>query len=154
MDDSNFAYNIRTQYRFVASDSTLAEILSGIAGRGINLTGYFQTKPPEPDGKHGRDAAPDCNLVRMVVGSPDAETISDLRGAMDVLASLCVEYQDKPVIQVLQITPGVPGVINAIFGALWRSLAVYATYIGEDTHLFIDVSDIEKALEILTRISG
>ncbi len=49
------------------------------------------------------------------------------------------------------ISPGVPGQINAIFGALWRKLNVKAIYVGEDTKIYIDVSNIREAIETLSQ---
>lgn len=153
MDSDSFAYRIRTQFSFLASNRTLHKILSGIACESINITGYLQTKRLETECKPCLDIDPDCNLVRLVVGIPDDETKKDLRGTREVLESLCVDFQEQPVIQVVEIMPGVPGVINAVFGALWRKVDVYAIYIGENTALFVDVSDIEKAVDILSQVS-
>jgi hypothetical protein len=92
------------------------------------------------------------NLVRLAVGSPNEETDRDLTGVRNVLKSLNVEFQEKPVIQVLLITPGIPGIINGLFGVLWCNVKVNAFYIGEETRLFIDVSDVCKALMSLAEM--
>ncbi len=140
MKGGTFTFNIRTQYTFLANDRTLSCILSGIAKKKINITGFLQTKIRNH-----------FNFVRLVVGSPDAETKHDLRVARQVLTSLGVKFQEEKVIQVLRITPGVPGVINRIFGALWCKVKVKSFYIGEETRLFLNVSNIHKAIKILSQ---
>jgi hypothetical protein len=93
------------------------------------------------------------NLVRLIVGSPDAETTGDLMGVRNKLNFLGIKFQEKLVIQVLQIIPGISGIINAIFGALWCKVTVNAFYIEEETRLFIDVSDVCKALLVLAEVA-
>jgi len=74
-----------------------------------------------------------CNVVRLVVGSPDSENSSELLGVRNILDSLGVYFQAKAVIQVLEITAGVPSVINGIFGALWCKDKVNSIYYEEET---------------------
>jgi len=150
MSDGGFTFRIRTQFSFTVDDRTLSCILSGIAQRQINITGYIQTKFFETGNTFSDGLNLNCNVVRLVVGSPDAESSSDLLGVRDVLDTLAVKFQETAVIQVLEITPGVPGIINGIFGALWCRVTVNAIYIGEETRLFIDASDIGQALIILS----
>lgn len=72
---SGFAYKIRTQFSFIVDDPTLSCILNGIASQNISITGYLQTKPlVTADNDFG------SNLVRLAVGSPDAETSRDIEG--------------------------------------------------------------------------
>lgn len=146
---SSFSYKIRTQFSFIVDDPTLSCILNTIANQDISITGFLQTKPFETDNSCTNSL--NCNLVRLTVGSPDEETSRDLSGVRDVLNSLGIICQEKPVIQVLQIISGVPGIINGILGALWCKVTVNAFYIGEDTRCFIDVSNICKALQILSQ---
>jgi hypothetical protein len=143
----SFAFKIRTQFSFLADDPELSRVLAGIAGRGISITGYLQTKRLED----ARSSSSRLNLVRLVVGSPDAETAADLDGVREVLRALGIEFQEDPVIQVLLIAPGVPGILSGIFSALRRKVTVNAMYIGEETRIFVDASDICKALMILSR---
>lgn len=147
---SGFSYKIRTQFSFIADDPTLSCILNTIANQDISITGYLQTKPLETANNYTNNL--NSNLVRLTVGSPDAETSRDLMGVRNVLNSLGVNFEEKPVIQVLQIVSGIPGIINGIFGALWCKVKVNAFYIGEDTRFFIDVSDVCKALFILSKV--
>lgn len=147
---SGFSYKIRTQFSFIVDDPTLSCILNTIANQDISITGYLQTKPLETDNIY--NCSSHSNLVRLTVGSPDAETSRDLMGVRNVLNSLGVSFEEKPVIQVLQIVSGIPGIINGIFGALWCKVKVNAFYIGEDTRYFIDVSDVCKALFILSKV--
>ncbi len=147
---SGFAFKIRTQFSFSVDDPTLSCILNSIANQDISITGYFQTKHFEIDSS--RNDNEKFNFVRLVVGSPDAETSRDLMGVRDVLNSLGVKFQEKSVIQVVQIAPGIPGIINGLFGALWCRVTLNALYLGEETRLFIDVSDICKALLILGKV--
>jgi hypothetical protein len=148
---SGFIFQLRTQFSFIVDDRTLSHILSGIAKQAINITGYLQTVSFDINRKSSNDVICDSNIVRLVVGSPDSETARDLLGVREILNSLGVKFRQKEVIQVLQVPPGVPGIINGIFSALWRRVIVFAIYIGEETRLFIDVSDNKKALQILNQ---
>lgn len=150
MSNEGFTFKIRTQFSFIVDDCTLSSILSGIAKQEINITGYLQTKLFEIDKKSSNNLNSNFNVVRLVVGSPDSEKCSDLLGVRDILASLGTNFQEKKVIQVLEIASGVPGVINGIFAALLCEVIVYAIYYGEQTRLFIDTSDICKSLLILS----
>lgn len=152
MSNGGFTFKIRTQFSCVVNDQTLSSILNGIAKQAINITGYLQTKPLNTENNNfSHHFGSDRNIVRLVVGSPDFESSSDLLGVRKILDGLNVEFQEKSVIQVVDIPPGVPGVINSIFGALWCKVIVHAIYIGEETRLFIDPSDIYEALLILSR---
>ncbi|SDJ16744.1 hypothetical protein [Alteribacillus bidgolensis] len=141
MSNNSFTFNIRTQFFFVVDDRTLSRILSGIAEEGVNINGYLQTK----------FSFKNHNLVRLVVGSTDSESNHDIRVVRGVLIKLSVKLQEKKVIQVLEITSGVPGQVNSIFGALWCKLNVEAIYVGEDTKLYLDVLDINEAIQILSQ---
>lgn len=143
-----FAYKIRTQFSFITDDTTLSCILNNVAGQNISITGYLHTKLLQTEAGYKNT----LNLVRLAVGSPNEETNRDLTGVRNVLKSLSVEFQEKPVIQVLLITPGIPGIINGLFGVLWCNVKVNAFYIGEETRLFIDVSDVCKALMSLAEM--
>ncbi|PAB56363.1 hypothetical protein [Anaeromicrobium sediminis] len=139
-----FSYKIRIQFSFIVDDPTLSCILNTIANQDISITGCLQTKPLETDNNYN------FNLVRLTVGSPDAETSRDLEGVKNTLNSFGIKFEEKPVIQVLQIISGIPGIISGLFRALWCNVTVNAFYIGEDNRYFIDVSDVCKALLILS----
>lgn len=145
---SVFSYKLRTQFSFIVDDPTLSCILNSIADQNISITGYMQTKPLVTVTAPNNDLG--SNLVRLTVGSPNAETNKDLMGVRNVLNSLGINFEEKPIIQVLQIVSGIPGIINGIFGALWCKVTVSAFYLGEDNNYFIDVSDVCKAFVILS----
>jgi hypothetical protein len=149
MSNGGFVFKIRTQFSFVVDDRTLSCFLSGIAKLEINITGYMQTKLFEINNNR-KNISSNCNVVRLVVGSPDSENDTDIIGVRNVLDTLGINYQVNPVIQVLEVPPGVPGAINGIFGALWCKVIVNAIYPGEETRLFIDASDNYEALLILS----
>lgn len=149
---NSFAYKIRTQFSFFVDDPTLSCILNSIANQNISITGYFQTKILKKNNNYDNNLK--SNFVRLVVGSPDEETSKDLMGVRDVLNSLDIKFEEKSVIQVIQIVSGIPGIINGLFGELWCKVTVNALYLGEETRLFIDVSDTCKALLILSEASS
>lgn len=151
MSNGGFTFKLRTQFSCTVDDRTLSLILGGIAKQEINITGYLQTKSLTTEDNNPPAFSSDWNIVRFVVGSPDAENSSDLLGVRKVLDSLDVQFQEKLVIQVVDIPPGMPGIINSIFGALWCNVLVNAIYIGEETRIFIDTSDIFEALRILSQ---
>lgn len=151
MSVGGFSFKIRMQFSFIAGDRTLSCVLSGIAKQGINIAGYLQTKLFEIDNNSHNNCSPHYNVVRLVVGSPESENESDLIGVRNVLDSLGVKFKEKLVIQVVEIIPGIPGIINGLFGALWCKVTVNALYYGEETRLFIDTSDICKALLTLSK---
>ncbi|MDN4593271.1 hypothetical protein, partial [Polycladomyces subterraneus] len=128
---------------FMVKDRTLSCILSGIAGKQVNITGYLQTRL-----RH------QLNLVRLVVGPPDLERRSDLQVVRNVLRSLCVPFQEKKVLQILRISTRNTRCHQRIFGALWCRVKVKAIYIGEETRLFVDVSKLGRAVRILSQQIG
>lgn len=133
----DFTYLIRTQFTFYANDRTLSCVLGDIAGKGVSITGYMQTKIDK------------TNLVRLVVGPPGAVSSSDTRTARNVLKSLGVKFREKKILQVLGIVAGTPGIISRIFRALWRKVTVKALYLGENSNIFVDTSNLSKAIQIL-----
>ncbi len=135
-----FRYSIRTQFNFNVQDRKLSCILSNISERRINITGFVQLK------KANR-----CNLVKLVVGTADAESANDLRLVRKVLRLFVIKFEEKQVIQIRNITPGVPGVFNSTFGALWCKVRVKAFYPGEKSRLFLQVSDVKRAIRILSK---
>ncbi|UOQ44883.1 hypothetical protein MUN89_02710 [Halobacillus salinarum] len=157
---NGFQFNIRTQFSFTVDDETLSCILAGIAAEqpeSVNITGFLQTKIFSTEKKNHKHHNPktSCNVVRLVPGQADFETIEDINRVEDVLNTLGVKFQKKAVIQISDIEPGVPGVINAIFGALFCNVTVEAIYAAENTRLILDVktSDLTEALAILNQPS-
>ncbi|MCA0758173.1 hypothetical protein KP806_24255 [Paenibacillus sp. N4] len=135
-----FRISIRTQFTFIAPDRTLHCILSSIAEKGVNINGFDLSKKTKR-----------CYLVRLVLGSVEAESANDLRILRKVLRSYCVRFIEKKVIQVHGIAPGVPGGLGALFGALSCKVRVIAIYTGENNRIFVDVSDLKKAARILSQ---
>jgi hypothetical protein len=135
-------YNIRTQFYFKADDKTLSNILNQLTLYRINLNGYVS----EVLNKNG-----DLKTVRVVTGTTEGENEFDIQTMRNILKHYRVRYQEKHVIQVLEILSGPPGQINTLYGALWCKMPVHAVYIGEDTKIYLDVTDMGKALEILTQ---
>ncbi|WP_078382236.1 hypothetical protein [Sutcliffiella halmapala] len=133
-------FNIRTQFTFHVNDLTFSCLLSGLAEQGVNINGFLQTIEKKR-----------LNFVRMVVGYTNQETENDLRIMRKILRRLDVKFQEKPIIQLLDLPSDVPGQVNTIFGALWCNLQVNAMYIGEATNLYLDVSHIGNAIRILSQ---
>ena len=137
---ASLGFNIRTQVTFTVSDRELAMILNGLAEAGVNINGYFQTIA----GKRNF-------FVRMVVGTTLEETEYDLCTLHNVLRMVGVCYRENQVIQLLDPVSGVPGQLNAIFGTLWCRMQVRAVYLGEDSNIYLDVSNIGLALHLLSK---
>lgn len=147
----------RLLYSFMVDDETLSCIYRNFAPvdapreERVNITARIQTKL-EP-------FCQDCNLVRLVVGSPDG-TINDDAKAVKVLKELGVKYRQDVILQVLGFLPGTPGVISGIFGRLYcRGVNVISSTIGEAisgqgcenvTYIQVASEDIEKTIEILS----
>jgi hypothetical protein len=134
-----FDIRFRTQFTFIVNDQTLACILNNIAKNSINIVGFFSTRR--------RDKR---NFVRLVAGTTDSENIRDLRVVREALDSHHVKFKEEEIIALLNIPPGIPGVFNLLFGSLWCKVNVKSLYIGEKDTIFITVSNIKKATEILT----
>ncbi|MGP4080745.1 hypothetical protein ACTWQL_12560 [Pseudalkalibacillus sp. R45] len=139
MNQTGFVYIVKTQFTFLADDCLLSQILNEIASEGININGQAQF------------AENHCNLVKLVVGITQEQSSWDIRIVKSILRSLGVNFETDEVIQVLSIIPGVAGQYNAIYGALWCKVTVKAIYLGEDNTLYVDVSDVDKAIRILSK---
>ncbi|WP_261132076.1 hypothetical protein [Bacillus sp. Marseille-Q3570] len=137
--DAAFSYNVRTQFTFMTDHRTLSEILNQLATDGININGYEQI------------AEHQCNLVKLVVGRSDGESTHDLLVTKSTLRHFGVRFQTKPILQVLNIASGIPGQVNTIYGALFCRVDVDAIYIGENDNLYVEVSDLDKAIWILSQ---
>lgn len=139
MGNACLNFHIRTQFTFTVSDSDLSRILNGLAEESVNINGYFQTL-----------AGKNFNFVRMVVGTSTEESESDIRRVRRVMKQVGVRYRENQVIQLLDRFSGVPLQINAIFGTLWCKMQVRAIYLGEDTTIYLDVSNIGYAIRLLS----
>jgi len=139
MGNACINFNIRTQFTFSVSDRDLSRILNGLAEERVNINGYFQTL-----------AGKKYNFVRMVVGTSAGESERDVKTVRKVMKKVGVRYKENQVIQLLDSISGVPGQINAIFGTLWCKMQVRAVYLGEDNTIYLDVSNIGYAIQLLS----
>lgn len=114
----------------------------GIAQRKVNINGFLQTKL-QRNGK--------LNLVRMAVGVTASETSRDLQVIREVLNRLGVAFTERKILQVYGFPPNVPGIINTLLGALWCKAGVHAMYIGEQTALYIDATNLSRDIRILSQ---
>ncbi|ANX11734.1 hypothetical protein ABE41_006910 [Fictibacillus arsenicus] len=130
-------YSLKTQFSFCVSDKKLSCILSEIANQGININGYEQSVFPTKR---------NFNMVRLVPGTTESQTKDDYYTVIAILRDFGVCFNQKKVIQILDLPAGVPGQINTIFGALWCKVDVFSIYIGENDSLYLDVSDNHKAI--------
>lgn len=135
----SFDYLIRTQFSFQVDDWALSCILDGLAEQEVNVNAYFHTKLDE-----------ETHLVKKVLGSSTGETTKDLQGMRRVLRGYGIPFKERQVIQVVKLPAGQSGQLNDLFGALWCELQVESMYLGENTNVFLDTSDLERAIEILS----
>jgi hypothetical protein len=135
----SFDYLIRTQFSFQSNDQTLSCVLNGLSQQNVNVNAYFHTK--EDAQKH---------LVKIVLGSSKAETPQELQVMRRILRNFRLRFKERQVIQVIKLPAGKSGQLNDLFGALWCDMQIESMYIGEDTNVYVDSSDIERAIEILS----
>ncbi len=136
-NQANSNFLIRTQFAFRANDYILHLILGFIADNGTSITGYFQNKYKN------------INIVKLVVGPPGSVNPNDIRIVRKILSSLGVRFKEEKVIQIIKTVPGTPGVIRSIFNSLWRKVIVKSIYLGEETAIFVNSTNIVKAILIL-----
>lgn len=139
---NQFRFILKTQFTFCVSDEQLSCILNKIANQGININGYEQSVC--------QTKCNQINMIRLVPGTTDVQGNNDVITVISILRKLDVMFRQKKVIQILDLPPGVPGQINAIFGVLWCKVNVFSIYLGEDNTLYLDVSNNEKAIRILS----
>ncbi|MEH6936476.1 hypothetical protein V7056_01315 [Bacillus sp. JJ664] len=130
----------RTQFIFTANDQTLSNILNDIAKHSVNLLALTTTK--------NRDKK---NFVRIVPGTTETEANKDLNVVRKTLNSFNVSFKEETIIALFNIPPGVPGVFNQLYGSLWCKVQVKSMYLGENDIVFLNVSNIKKATEILSQ---
>ncbi|QQZ08661.1 hypothetical protein [Heyndrickxia vini] len=130
---------LRTQFTFMVDDVTLSCILSGIAENSVNIAAFFTTKD-----------ARNANFVRLVVGSSESESAEDLSVVVKTLKSLQVRFKEEKVIALSTIPAGIPGGYNRVIGSLWCKTKLKSFYVGENNIIYINVSNIRKAIEILS----
>lgn len=130
----------RTQFTFTANDQTFSNILNGIAKHSVNLLSLTTTKNRDKN-----------NFIRIVAGTTETETNRDLNVVRRTLNSLNVSFKEETIIALLNIPAGVPGVFNLLYGSLWCKVEVKSMYLGENDIVFLNVSNIKKATEILSQ---
>lgn len=74
--------------------------------------------------------------VRMIIGPPDANDdpyASQFRMARYILSKLRIQNQSKPVLQLLNDSPGKnePGITRTFYSPLQKSVTVRSVYYGE-----------------------
>ncbi|TMU88300.1 hypothetical protein FGG79_09435 [Bacillus sp. BHET2] len=138
---NGFKFQLYRQFTFQTNDRIVSSFFNDLAMEEINITGLVQVKE-----KNG------TNFMKVVVGTPVVQTTNDLETTRCVLRSLGVKFLEYDIIQVYGFPPETPGIVNILYSALWCKVKVRAIYIGEDTLLYIDVRDTEKALCILNQI--
>lgn len=133
-------FPLRTQFTFFVDDITLSCILSRIAENTVNIAGFFATR-----------IASDNYQVRMVVGSSVSENRRELDVVRKTLDCFHVCFEEEKVIAITSIPAGIPGGYNRVIGALWCKVELKAFYVGEDNVIYLNVSDIHKAMDILSQ---
>ena len=134
-----FEIDYRTQFNFIVNDQTFACILKDIANNDVNIVGLSTTKSRD---KH--------NFIRLVAGTTESENKRDLKVVSEALESFDVSFKQETIIAILNIPAGIPGVFSRIFNCLWCKVEVKSIYLGEKDTIFISVSNIKKATEILS----
>ncbi|KXH78794.1 hypothetical protein AU377_12395 [Sporosarcina sp. HYO08] len=134
------AIKLRTQFTFIVNDKMLSCILSRIAENSVNIAAFFTTRDIH-----------DKNFVRLVVGSSAAENMRELRVVLNTLKCFNVKFKEEKVIALSSIPAGIPGGYNRVIGSLWCKTELKAFYVGEDNIIYINVSNIKKAIAILSQ---
>ena len=138
----NSDLNIRTEFSFIVSDLVLASILSDIAQANVNIAGFFTNRTKT-----------NKNFVRLVPGSAEVENKRDLRVVRKTLQAHKIHYKEQKIITISpnRIPSGVPGGYSNIYSSLWCRVKVKSFYVGEKDFVYLNVSNIKKALEILSK---
>ncbi|PFH88516.1 hypothetical protein [Bacillus sp. AFS088145] len=138
VDQLQFDLEYRTQFTFKVNDETLSCVLKDIANDSVNIVGILLTKSGENN-----------NFVRLVPGTTELQNKHDLKVVREVLESLNVKFKEETIFALLNIPPGIPGVFSKIYGSLWCKVGVKSFFIGEKDSLFLTVTNIKKATNIL-----
>ena len=133
---------IRTEFSFVVSDPVLASILSAIAQANVNIAGFYTNKTKT-----------NKNFVRLVPGLAEVETKRDVQVLRKTLRAQKIHFREQKVITVSpdRIPSGVPGGYSNIYSILWCRVKVKSFYVGEGDFVYLNVSNVKKALAILSR---
>lgn len=138
VDQLQFDLEYRTQFTFIVNDETLSCVLKDIANDSVNIVGILLTKSGENN-----------NFVRLVPGTTESQNKQNLKVVREVLESFNVKFKEETIFALLNIPPGIPGVFSKIYGSLWCKVGVKSFFIGEKDSLFLTVSNIKKATDIL-----
>ncbi|MEH7455469.1 hypothetical protein [Gottfriedia acidiceleris] len=138
VDQLQFDLEYRIQFTFMVNDETLSCVLKDIANDSVNIVGILLTKSGENN-----------NFVRLVPGTIESQNKHDLKVVREVLESFKVKFKEETIFAILNIPPSIPGVFSKIYGSLWCKVGVKSFYIGEKDSIFITVSNIKKATDIL-----
>ncbi|MBT2698522.1 hypothetical protein J7E79_13995 [Bacillus sp. ISL-40] len=136
----NYDLNFRMQFTFMADDRTLACILRQIAANAVNLVSLVITKSRNKN-----------NFIRLVAGTSESETSRDLRVVRKTLQSQHITFKEEEIITISNIPAGIPGVFSRFYNSLWCKVEVKSVYLGENDIIFINVSNVKKAVEILSQ---
>ncbi|WP_085991222.1 hypothetical protein [Oceanobacillus senegalensis] len=134
--------SIRTEFSFITDDKTLAVILDTIADESVNISGYSTTRT-----KNNK------NFVRLVPGTSESESKRDLRVVSNTLQALRTRFKMEKIITISnnRIPDGIPGGFSNLYNQLWCRVEVISFYLGEDGYIYLHVSNIKKALDILLK---
>ncbi|XZF77555.1 hypothetical protein ACSBO6_08415 [Bacillus sp. AL-1R] len=138
VDQIRFDIEYRTQFTFIVNDETLNCVLKGIANDSVNIVGILMTKSGENN-----------NFVRLVPGTTESQNKRDLKVVRESLESTNVKFKEETILAILNIPAGTPGVFSKIYDNLWRKVGVKSFYIGEKDSIFLTVTNVKKATEIL-----
>ena len=111
-----------------------------IAGNTVNIAGFFTTKDTN-----------NKNFARLVAGSSESESTHDLFVVTKALNNFDVRFIEEKVIALSAIPAGIPGGYNRVIGSLWCKVKLKAFYVGENNIIYINVSNIKKAIKILSQ---
>ncbi|MCS1351198.1 hypothetical protein [Mechercharimyces sp. CAU 1602] len=139
-ESDGFTFMVRRQFTFLADDQTYSCILDALVGVGVNVTAVITRKLPSG-----------LNLNLIVVGPPGENVLQQNILMRGVLRFFGIQSRENNVLQVSDFPPGMPGILSPIFGGLWCEMRVSTIYLGEDNRLYLDVSDIPKAIRILSQ---
>jgi len=131
---------LRTEFSFITDDQTLAVILDALADESVNISGYFTTRTK--DGK---------NFVRLVPGTNESEIKRDIQVVRNTLQALNIHFNKEKVITIStsRVPAGIPGGYSNLYNTLWCRIEVRSFYVGEGGYIYLNVSDIKKALYLL-----
>lgn len=142
MASDGFSFLTRTQFQFTTGAANFNSILEAIAAKGISLLTY-NIRQSKGEVK--------ALLVAGLTDSTDNDQQWNKQVAR-ILSRHCVYYGQKEVVQVLGRPAGTPGVISAIYNALYKEVHIYNIYLAEATTRIVDSSNNAKVIAILSQL--